>query len=179
MERGMLLPPFSAMGVLHAAVFWHAHRVRRVTPGRSYQRHCGWDRAHCVVWKKGRPLTASRLAPVAAMIAEACRFCVHEAPSCARRRRLINRETTPQVHTHLSGRCVDYALQQARDVSRTLPWAHQLDERTKVGILGRRAPSYAPWLALDTISAAAVHRGRRQRMSPTWLGDRGQGQFHH
>ena len=51
----------------------------------------------------------------------------------------------------LSGRCADCALQQARDFSRTLPSAHQLDARTKVGILGRRAPRYAPWLARDTI----------------------------
>ena len=47
-----------------------------------------------VVWKKGRPLAASRLAHVGDKRAEGGRFWAHEDPSCVSERRIINLETT-------------------------------------------------------------------------------------
>ena len=75
MKGGVLLPPFCAMAVLHAATSGQAHRGRRVTRGSSYQRRCAWYSIDdCVMWKKGRRLTASRLAQVEGLIAEARRL---------------------------------------------------------------------------------------------------------
>ena len=95
MERGLHLPPFSAMGVLHAATIWQAHRGRRVTRGSSYPRQRARCSVDCVMWKKGRPLIASLNAQVQGLIAEARRLFAIGTIDRARGRRLFNRETTP------------------------------------------------------------------------------------
>ena len=179
MKGGVRLPPFSAMAVLHAATSGQAHRGRRVTRGSSYPRQRARCSVDCVMWKKGRPLTASLLAQVEGLIAEARRCCVHEGPSCVRERPLIKRGTAVsslQFERKMRGLRAE-ATPRTSDA--LCPGLDRVDARTKVAVLGRRAPRYAPWLALDTISAAAVHRGRRQRMLPTWLVEGGQGHFHH
>ena len=98
MKEGMRLPPFSSMAVLHAATSGQAHRGRRVTRGSSYPRRCALCSVHCVVWKKGRPLTASLLSQVEGLIAEARRLFAIVTINRARGRRLFNLDTSPRVH---------------------------------------------------------------------------------
>ena len=69
-----------------------------MTPGSSYPRRCALCSVHCVVWKKGRPLTASLLSQVEGLIAEARRLFAIVTINRARGRRLFNLDTSPRVH---------------------------------------------------------------------------------
>ena len=169
MKGGVRLPPFSAMAVLHAAASGQAHRGRRVTRGSSYPRQRARCSVDCVMWKKGRPLNPSLLAQVGRPGAASRKVLAPGGPSYARGRPLIKRGTTiPSLQFERKMRGLR-AEATPRTSDALCPGLDRVDARTKVAVLGRRAPRYALWLALDTISAAAVHRGRRQRMLPTWL----------
>ena len=93
MKRGMCLPPCCAMGVLHAATIWQAHRGRRVTRGSSYPRQRARCSLDCVMWKKGRPLNPSLLAQVGRPGAASRKVLAPGGPSYARGRPLIKRGT--------------------------------------------------------------------------------------
>ena len=69
-----------------------------MTSGSSYPRRCALCSVHCVVWKKGRPLTASLLSQVEGLIAEARRLFAIVTINRARGRRLFNLIASPRVH---------------------------------------------------------------------------------
>ena len=90
----MVLPPCHEDGSSPGSTVWPADPGGLVERGRSCRRRCARCRNDCAACKKGRPLTASRLAPVEGMIVEARSLAAPQDQRAARGRRLISPGTT-------------------------------------------------------------------------------------
>ena len=60
----------------------------------------------------------------------------------------------------LTGRCADYVLEHTRVFRRPLLGAHELLSNSRLAAVSRRAPRYAPFLALVKIWTTIVHGGK-------------------
>ena len=150
MKGGMLLPPFCAMAVLHAATSGQAHRGRRVTRGSSYPRRCALCSVHCVVWKKGRLRRGDFLPRFASKGQQRAGYW-RVAPHQATVGDVSSVGKGLRQFPDLRGRCAYCALKRPRDFSCPLLGAHQLLSHSRLAAVSRRAPSYAPFLALVKI----------------------------
>ena len=79
----------------------------------------------------------------------------------------------------LRGRCAYCALKRPRDFSCPLLGAHQLLSHSRLAAVSRRAPSYAPCLALAKIWATIVHSVTSYATGADMAGWVDQGQFVH